>query len=113
MYTIERNDVTIVVGETGSGKSTKIPQFLVQAGYCQNKKDPTKPKMIGVTLPKRVSVLNIANRLAFNMNCNLGQDVGYSIRFDSNYQKESGRTKIKVLTDGMLVREMILDPLLS
>ena len=113
MYTIERNDVTIVVGETGSGKSTKIPQFLVQAGYCQNKKDPTKPKMIGVTLPKRVSVLNIANRLAFNMNCNLGQDVGYSIRFDSNYQKESGRTNIKVLTDGMLVREMLLDPLLS
>jgi HrpA-like RNA helicase len=67
--------------------------------------------MIGVTLPKRVSVLNIANRLAFNMNSNLGDEVGYSIRFDSNYKDD--RTKIKVLTDGMLVREMLLDPLLS
>jgi ATP-dependent RNA helicase DDX35 len=67
--------------------------------------------MIGLTLPKRVSVLNIANRLAFNMNSNLGDLVGYSIRFDSNYNENT--TKVKVLTDGMLVREMLLDPLLS
>ena len=67
--------------------------------------------MIGVTLPKRVSVLNIANRLAFNMNSNMGQEVGYSIRFDSNYNEKV--TKVKVLTDGMLVREMMMDPLLS
>lgn len=67
--------------------------------------------MIGITLPKRVSVINIANRLAFNLNSNLGQEVGYSIRFDSNYSMNT--TKIKVLTDGMLVREMLLDPLLS
>lgn len=67
--------------------------------------------MVGITLPKRVSVLNIAKRLAFNMNTNLGEEVGYSIRFDSNFQE--GRTKVKVLTDGMLVREMLVDPLLS
>jgi ATP-dependent RNA helicase DDX35 len=78
----------------------------VQAGYCE------KPgKMVGVTLPKRVSVLNIANRLAYNLNSNLGDEVGYSIRFDSNFKED--RTKIKVLTDGMLVREMLVDPLLS
>jgi ATP-dependent RNA helicase DDX35 len=78
----------------------------VQAGYCD------KPgKMVGVTLPKRVSVLNIANRLAYNLNSNLGDEVGYSIRFDSNFKED--RTKIKVLTDGMLVREMLVDPLLS
>ena len=67
MYAIEKNDATIIVGETGSGKSTKIPQFLVKAGYCNK-----QGKMIGVTLPKRVSVLNIANRLAFNLNSNIG-----------------------------------------
>lgn len=110
MYAIEQNDVTIVVGETGSGKSTKLPQFLVQAGYCTSKNGVKK--MVGVTLPKRVSVLNIAKRLAYNMNSNLGDEVGYSIRFESCY-KEAGRTQIKVLTDGMLVREMLADPLLS
>ncbi len=99
MYTIEKNDVTIVVGETGSGKSTKLPQFLVQAGYCKD------GKQIGLTLPKRVSVINIANRLAFNLNTNLGDEVGYSIRFDSKFNSE--RSKIKVLTDGMLIREML------
>jgi len=67
--------------------------------------------MVGVTLPKRVSVLNIANRLAFNMNSVLGQEVGYAIRFESSFTKET--TKIKVLTDGMLIREMLVDPLLS
>jgi HrpA-like RNA helicase len=72
----------------------------VLAGYCKK-----EGKMVGMTLPKRVSVLNIANRLAYNMNSNLGEEVGYSIRFDSNFSPE--KTKIKVLTDGMLVREML------
>ena len=64
-----------------------------------------------MTLPKRVSVLNISKRIAYNMNCNIGEEVGYSIRFDANYCE--AKTKIKVLTDGMLVREMMSDPLLS
>lgn len=55
--------------------------------------------------------MNIANRLAFNMNSNLGEEVGYSIRFDQSYTQ--GRTQVKVLTDGMLVREMLSDPLLT
>jgi ATP-dependent RNA helicase DDX35 len=105
MYTIENNDVTIIVGETGSGKSTKVPHFLVQAGYFHSH------KLIGLTLPKRVSVMNIANRLSFNLSTDLGDEVGYSIRFDSNFSPD--RTKIKVLTDGMLLREMLVDPLLT
>lgn len=66
LYSIENNSATIVVGETGSGKSTKIPQYLFEAGYCKD------GKMIGLTLPKRVSVMNISKRIAFNMNSNLG-----------------------------------------
>lgn len=91
------------MGETGSGKTTKIPQYLYEAGYTFTGK-------IALTLPKRISVLNISHRLAFNMNSVLGQEVGYSISFEANY---SQNTLIKVMTDGMLVREMLLDPLLS
>jgi len=100
---IDKNDATIVVGETGSGKTTKIPQYLYEVGY-------TATSRIALTLPKRISVLNIASRLAFNINSIVGQEVGYSISFEAKY---SAQTKIKVMTDGMLVREMLLDPLLT
>lgn len=92
-----------MVGETGSGKTTKIPQYLHEVGY-------TVAGKVALTLPKRISVLNIAQRLAFNLNCAVGEEVGYSISFEA---KLSALTKIKVMTDGILVREMLLDPLLT
>ncbi len=87
-----------------ANKPIEIPQYLHEGGFTA---DGGK---IALTLPKRISVMNIAQRLAFNLNCAVGQTVGYSISFEANYASE---TMIKVMTDGMLVREMLLDPLLS
>ncbi|EOD48245.1 putative atp dependent rna protein [Neofusicoccum parvum UCRNP2] len=91
LYLIETFPVTIVVGHTGSGKTTQIPQFLDQAGW-------------------RVAATSVAARVAEEMGCNLGQGVGYSIRFED---VTSAATRIKFLTDGMLLREALVDPLLS
>lgn len=67
-------------------------------------------KKIAITLPRRVSVINVAKRLAENCCCPIGGEVGYSVRFDSQV---SQKTKLKVMTDGMLLQEMLSDPLLS
>ncbi|GAB7350878.1 hypothetical protein MBLNU459_g1396t2 [Dothideomycetes sp. NU459] len=90
LYLIETFPVVIVVGQTGSGKTTQIPQFLEQAGW--------------------VAATTVAARVAEEMRCNLGQEVGYSIRFED---VTSEATKIKFLTDGLLLREALVDPLLS
>ncbi|EON61038.1 ATP dependent RNA helicase [Coniosporium apollinis CBS 100218] len=104
LYLVEIYPVTIVVGHTGSGKTTQIPQFLDQAGWC------TRGKQIAVTQPRRVAATTVATRVADEMRCNLGQEVGYSIRFED---VTSAATRIKFLTDGLLLREALVDPLLS
>ncbi|GME62145.1 putative ATP dependent RNA [Neofusicoccum parvum] len=104
LYLIETFPVTIVVGHTGSGKTTQIPQFLDQAGWC------AEGKLMAVTQPRRVAATSVAARVAEEMGCNLGQGVGYSIRFED---VTSAATRIKFLTDGMLLREALVDPLLS
>ncbi|GAB7350877.1 hypothetical protein MBLNU459_g1396t1 [Dothideomycetes sp. NU459] len=96
LYLIETFPVVIVVGQTGSGKTTQIPQFLEQAGCYEQ--------------PRRVAATTVAARVAEEMRCNLGQEVGYSIRFED---VTSEATKIKFLTDGLLLREALVDPLLS
>ncbi|KAF1356690.1 P-loop containing nucleoside triphosphate hydrolase protein [Delphinella strobiligena] len=101
LYLIETFPVVIVVGMTGSGKTTQIPQFLESAGWC------AEGKMIA---PRRVAATTVAARVAEEMRCNLGQEVGYSIRFEDI---TSPATKIKFLTDGLLLREALVDPLLS
>ncbi|XP_041482789.1 ATP-dependent RNA helicase DHX33-like [Lytechinus variegatus] len=93
----------VVLGETGSGKTTQIPQYLVEAGM-------TKAGMIAVTQPRRVAAISISTRVADEMGCELGTQVGYCVRFDD---ATSEQTKIKYMTDGMLLREAILDPRLS
>jgi HrpA-like RNA helicase len=82
----------------------EIPQYLYEAGYTAN------GKIIGITQPRRVAATSIAQRVAEEMGTQLGKAVGYSIRFDDNCSLD---TKIKFLTDGMLLREIMLDPLLS
>ena len=93
---INNNQVTIVIGETGSGKSTQIPQFLMSEN----------PKMIGVTQPRRVAAASLAARVSEEYGCKLGQDVGYQVRFTNMTNRQ---TKLKYLTDGMLLREIMLD----
>ncbi|KAI1816421.1 P-loop containing nucleoside triphosphate hydrolase protein [Poronia punctata] len=104
LYLIETFPVTIVVGQTGSGKTTQIPQFLEHAGWCDG------GKLIGVTQPRRVAATTVAVRVAEEYGCEVGKEVGYSIRFED---VTSAATRIKFLTDGLLIREALVDPLLS
>lgn len=101
---VRKNDILIIVGETGSGKTTQIPQFLFDAGFCLD------GKVIGITQPRRVAAVTVAKRVSEECGVELGQKVGYSIRFDD---ATSSSTRIKYMTDGLLLRESLLDPFLS
>ena len=98
------HQVTIVEGETGSGKTTQIPQFLLPLLA-----DPGR-KAIACTQPRRVAAMSIAKRVSEEMDVELGSQVGYTIRFED---MTNPQTILKFLTDGMLLREAMLDPLLS
>ncbi|PNS21073.1 hypothetical protein CAC42_3410 [Sphaceloma murrayae] len=104
LYAIENRSVLIIVGQTGSGKTTQVPQFLDQAGWCSD------GKLLAITQPRRVAATTVAARVAEEMRVQLGQEVGYSIRFED---VTSEKTRIKFLTDGLLLREALVDPLLS
>ncbi|EDO15728.1 hypothetical protein Kpol_1073p14 [Vanderwaltozyma polyspora DSM 70294] len=102
MKYINKNQVTVLIGETGSGKSTQIPQFLLDELY-KNKKIHGS---IAVTQPRRVAAVNLATRVSQEHGCNVGDQVGYSVRFDNS---TSNKTRLKYLTDGMLLRELMMD----
>eukprot|EP00250_Pteridium_aquilinum_P006244 c16203_g1_i1 orf=121-2199(+) len=104
LFLVEHHATTIVIGETGSGKTTQIPQYLVEGGWAQG------GRLIACTQPRRIAAETVATRVAEEMHVNLGQEVGYSIRFEN--MTTPGITKIKYLTDGVLLREMMEDPLL-
>ncbi|CAH2355664.1 pre-mRNA-splicing factor ATP-dependent RNA helicase-like protein Prp2p [[Candida] railenensis] len=103
---IEANQILIVVGETGSGKTTQLPQYLNEAGYSKK-----GTKMIGCTQPRRVAATSVATRVAEEMGVKLGEEVGYNIRFED--VSDPQKTVVKYLTDGMLLREFLTDPELS
>ncbi|XP_033112480.1 probable ATP-dependent RNA helicase DHX40 [Anneissia japonica] len=89
----------VIVGQTGSGKTTQLPQFLHECGF-------SKYGLIGVTQPRRVAAISVANRVADEMKCEVGEEVGYQVRFDDH---TSDATRIKYMTDGCLLREFLDD----
>lgn len=97
--------VTIVCGETGSGKSTQIPQFLYETGIAG------PGSMVGITQPRRLAAISLAQRVAEEMNTKLGDLVGYQVRYEAS--KFSPNTQIKFMTDGILLNEMMSDFLLT
>eukprot|EP00550_Attheya_septentrionalis_P002543 CAMPEP_0198285030 /NCGR_PEP_ID=MMETSP1449-20131203/4355_1 /TAXON_ID=420275 /ORGANISM="Attheya septentrionalis, Strain CCMP2084" /LENGTH=1204 /DNA_ID=CAMNT_0043982267 /DNA_START=100 /DNA_END=3714 /DNA_ORIENTATION=- len=97
---ITDNQVLVVIGETGSGKTTQMTQYMVELGLT------SKGKMIGCTQPRRVAAVSVAKRVSEEFGCSLGEQVGYSIRFED---MTSPDTIIKYMTDGMLMREYLAD----
>ncbi|GFQ88191.1 ATP-dependent RNA helicase DHX8 [Trichonephila clavata] len=94
------NQILIVIGETGSGKTTQITQYLSEAGFTGRGK-------IGCTQPRRVAAMSVAKRVAEEFGCRLGQEVGYTIRFEDCTSQD---TVIKYLTEGLLLTECLVDP---
>ena len=97
----QQSQILVFVGETGSGKTTQIPQFVLFDDLPQ-----TRRKLVACTQPRRVAAMSVAQRVANEMDVNLGDEVGYSIRFED---VTSQKTILKYMTDGMLLREAMND----
>ena len=119
---LQKNDVLLLVGETGSGKSTQVPKFLVDQPWCKQVKVQVQEDnglqnlMVGgciaITEPRKVAAITLARRVALELGEPLASSmpasqVGYSVRFDHSV---THKTRIKFLTDGMLLQEMLHDP---
>ncbi|NBB78202.1 MAG: DEAD/DEAH box helicase, partial [Verrucomicrobia bacterium] len=101
--TIRENQVVVIAGETGSGKTTQIPKFLLECGLGRD-------GLIGCTQPRRVAALTVAQRIAEELGVHYGQEVGAKIRFTDQTRANS---RIKVMTDGILLNELQRDPQLT
>ncbi|EPQ63413.1 hypothetical protein BGT96224_5356B [Blumeria graminis f. sp. tritici 96224] len=93
--------ILIIVGETGSGKTTQLPQYLHESGYTKG------GQKVGCTQPRRVAAMSVCARVADEMGVKVGNEVGYSIRFEDS---TSDKTVLKYMTDGMLLREFMTEP---
>ncbi|KAK2766919.1 DEAH-box ATP-dependent RNA helicase prp43 [Arachnomyces sp. PD_36] len=97
----QKSQILVFVGETGSGKTTQIPQFVLFDDLPQQQR-----KLVACTQPRRVAAMSVAQRVAAEMDVKLGDEVGYSIRFED---VTSHKTILKYMTDGMLLREAMND----
>lgn len=122
LYLLERHRVLIIIGETGSGKSTRIPQILFSSGLyndeygsssscSQETSGPHRHRLIGITQPRRIAAIQLARRVSQELDCELGTTVGYAVRFKDVTSPD--HTMIKYLTEGLLIKEMIQDPCLE
>ncbi|KAK6149642.1 hypothetical protein DH2020_017167 [Rehmannia glutinosa] len=99
LQVIRENQVVVVVGETGSGKTTQLTQYLHEDDYTSN-------GIVGCTQPRRVAAMSVAKRVSEEMETELGDKVGYAIRFED---VTGPNTVIKYMTDGVLLRETLKD----
>ncbi|KAI0901120.1 P-loop containing nucleoside triphosphate hydrolase protein [Annulohypoxylon nitens] len=97
----QKSQILVFVGETGSGKTTQIPQYVVY-----DELPHLNRKLVACTQPRRVAAMSVAQRVADELDVTLGEEVGYSIRFED---KTSSKTMLKYMTDGMLLREAMHD----
>jgi ATP-dependent RNA helicase DDX35 len=104
LYMVETYATVVVAGHTGCGKTTQIPQYLDEAGWTAG------GRLVACTQPRRVAATSVAERVAEEMGVPLGTAVGYAVRFDDCCDSS---TRIKYMTDGRLIREMMRDPLLT
>ncbi|MCL4160032.1 UNVERIFIED_CONTAM: hypothetical protein GTU68_019805, partial [Idotea baltica] len=100
---IENNQVTIIAGETGSGKTTQIPKICLQAGLG-------KTGQIACTQPRRIAAKSVAQRVADEINQPLGQAIGYQVRFDEKYSHDG---YVRFMTDGILLQQTLRDKWLN
>ncbi len=111
-HLFNQNQIMVMIGETGSGKTTQIPQFVAYSDLpnTQKTKGPDgvlAPRMIACTQPRRVAAMSVAKRVAEEMDVSLGKEVGYTIRFEDATDRRT--TFLKYMTDGMLLREAMHD----
>ncbi|CAD0093198.1 unnamed protein product [Aureobasidium vineae] len=113
MEAVHNNNVLVVWGATGSGKTTQVPQMMFESGYGskigQTDGEGKAKGMIGVTQPRRVAAVSVSERVGTEL-CDMKDRVGYQIRFDTTVSKD---TAIKFMTDGILLREIANDFILS
>ncbi|MGV3569430.1 MAG: ATP-dependent RNA helicase HrpA [Ramlibacter sp.] len=111
MAAMEANQVVIVCGETGSGKTTQLPKIALAMGRGKlNAKPGERPRLIGHTQPRRIAASSVAKRIAQELDTPLGEVVGFKVRFQDRLSKDAS---VKLMTDGILLAETQSDPLLS
>ena len=107
---IEANQVVIVCGETGSGKTTQLPKIALLLGRGKLNKPPGQGKLIGHTQPRRIAASSVAKRIAEELKTPLGDVVGFKVRFQDRLSRDAS---VKLMTDGILLAETQTDPLLK
>lgn len=104
------NQVVIVCGETGSGKTTQLPKIALAMGRGKLNAEPGRGRLIGHTQPRRIAASSVAKRIAEELKTPLGEVVGYKVRFQDRLSRDAS---VKLMTDGILLAETQTDPLLK